>query len=1289
MSPLQATGRSRSRIVVSALALVLSLSASLAAPVISEFLAINDSGITDEDGEFSDYIEIHNPDAAPISLTGYYLTDSADELTQWQFPEVNLAPGAHLIVFASEKNRRDPSGILHTNFRLSGGGEFLGLTAPDGTTVVNSYAPEYPPQEPDLSYGLAGSSDRNSVGFFNPPTPGELNPTSFTALAANVTFSDTTRTFTSPLSVALSGAGSGQVIRFTTDRSFPTFTSPIYSTPIALTDSTVQIRAAVFQGAGSGPVTTNTYFYLSDSSSVGTIGTTIRDFTSNLPIVVLDNFVNGRPNSDTEMFWTIFEPKTPPGGGEARASLLNPPDLATRGRMRVRGSSTFNNAKYSLRMESWDEFDDDTNVSPLGLPSESDWVLSGRFTFDQALMRNPFIYKLSNDIGRTAMRTRFVEVFISTDDATISTADYFGVYSIIESIKRDGDRIDIQAIAPSDNTEPEITGGYIFRRDRLGPGERGFTVTATDRFSESLVWTEPDEIDVTSDQSSYLAGFFDDLIDALEAPDGIDPSSGLSFEEVIDLPAWIDHHWLNVVAMNVDGFRLSGYYHKDRLGPVVAGPIWDFDRTMGSTDPRDDNPLQWDGTSDSSKTWFDTRYPWFGRLLGYSSEGQQFPAVASTRPDVFQQHADRWFELREGVFATENMNSIIDGFAAEIGEGAERNFVQWPSVAPARGFGDAVETMKDWLEQRTTWIDGQYPIKPTFTTPGGQVSPGTTVSATTDEVFATTDGSDPRASGGIPAESATTITPITEFTTVVTENSICRYLIPLSAEDAPGITWTVPSFDDSTWTLGILGLGYQSTGSDYASLIRTDVRAAMQNVNPTAYVRVPFTLPSDSAEISQIRLEVIADDGFIAYLNGTAIGESNAPTGTPAFDSTASGSRRNSEILAAPIVIDASDFIDQLQEGQNYLGLHLLNLNASNSDALISPTLKIGIAGEATPLTINTTSVVTARTRGASAWSAPARDYYFVGETPASASDVVVSEIMYHPASPSPAEIASGFTDEDAFEYIELQNIGSSQINLLGTRFTRGVSSLTGPESRPSIAPGEVLLIVADVAAFEARYGPGLPIAGTFADTQLSNSGEGLTIADFQGAPIKSFSYNDTAPWPIAADGAGPSLELISPGTDPDPALATSWRASTSANGSPGTGALIGGETAFNQFVTTNNLGASDGDNDNDGIADLIEFVFGTDPNDASSALDEERLSAGITETEGTTRLTLTVVTSDAATGTTRRPEFSTDLENWTSGGITIIGTPTSSGGFTTTTYRTPALEASGSAFLRLAISAP
>ncbi len=124
-------------------------------PLITELMAANDEVLADEDGDYPDWIEIHNPTDTSIPLDGWYLTDKTDELTSWQFPAVTLDAGDYLVVFASEKDRTDPSGPLHTNFKLDSDGEYLALVESDGLTVAHQYAPQFPRQLDDISYGLA------------------------------------------------------------------------------------------------------------------------------------------------------------------------------------------------------------------------------------------------------------------------------------------------------------------------------------------------------------------------------------------------------------------------------------------------------------------------------------------------------------------------------------------------------------------------------------------------------------------------------------------------------------------------------------------------------------------------------------------------------------------------------------------------------------------------------------------------------------------------------------------------------------------------------------------------------------------------------------------------------------------------------------------------------------------------------------------------------------------------------------------------------------------------------
>jgi hypothetical protein len=146
--------------------LVISPSASLYSQDmvrISEFMAVNEHGLDDSDRDEEDWIEIHNAGMGEVNLEGWYLTDAADHLTKWKFPAVTLGPDAYLIVFASGKDLRDAAGELHTNFKLSGSGEYLGLVRPDGVTVAWEFSPAFPAQAPDISYGLSGATSQKTL----------------------------------------------------------------------------------------------------------------------------------------------------------------------------------------------------------------------------------------------------------------------------------------------------------------------------------------------------------------------------------------------------------------------------------------------------------------------------------------------------------------------------------------------------------------------------------------------------------------------------------------------------------------------------------------------------------------------------------------------------------------------------------------------------------------------------------------------------------------------------------------------------------------------------------------------------------------------------------------------------------------------------------------------------------------------------------------------------------------------------------------------------------------------
>jgi len=160
-----------------------------------------------------------------------------------------------------------------------------------------------------------------------------------------------------------------------------------------------------------------------------------------------------------------------------------------------------------------------------------------------------------------------------------------------------------------------------------------------------------------------------------------------------------------------------------------------------------------------------------------------------------------------------------------------------------------------------------------------------------------------------------------------------------------------------------------------------------------------------------------------------------------------------------------------------------------------------------------------------------------------------ITELLYHPSEPNAAEAGAGFVDKNSFEFIELMNIGSSNLSLIGVRFTAGITFDFSGSSVTNLAAGSRLLLVKSRSAFEFRYGTNLPIAGEFSG-QLDNAGELIQLVDSFGGIIHEFVYGDAAPWPAQADGQGPSLEIVDTGGNYG--NAANWRASAVSGGTPG-----------------------------------------------------------------------------------------------------------------------------------------
>lgn len=1126
-------------------------------------MAGNDTTLADQDGDFSDWIELYNPDRVATNLNGWYLTDNASNLKKWRFPAVTLGPRSNLLVFASGKNRANVTNELHTNFSLSKDGEFLALVRPDGTNTSTRFAPEYPAQEDDYSYGVtlpvedvvfaatgtfcraivptnhtpgtwcdlafddsAWPTGAYAVGYFNSnaspnyavevglnvqqmytnrnsvfirsrfaiantndvhsmtlrmryddgyaiylngrfvvksanapaagiltntsaassthaatlyetniitaavtnlvngtnvlaihglnvnatssdafllphfaarvlstnapqtnyflrATPGQANGGNETIqLPQTVSFSVPSGVFTASFACAMSGEGDGQTIRYTTDGSVPTSTSTVYASPLLIA-TTRTFRAAVFSASGqTGRVTSVRYTFLSGGAL---------SFTSNLPLLILANIDPARQGAITlqdvkvACFAHLIDRDT---NGSAR--LAGPTVVNGRAGVSVRGSSSAGNPKKPYALEFWTETNEDQDRALLDMQSDSDWVLLGPYNFDRSFMHDTFMYEVSRQMGRWAPRTRYLEAFLAkTNGMNVTTNDYIGLYVLEEKIKVGPNRVDIDKMDGLDTAMPDVSGGHLFKIDRKDADEFGWrTIRGIPTNTIAmLVLTSLKAAELLPSQRDYLTNAVQQFEDALYGATFTNPVTG--YAPHIDRAAWIDHHILNVMPKNVDGLRLSGYYHKDRLEPIAAGPVWDFDRSLDSYDGRDDAFVNWNGTGDAT-LFFD--YCWWTQLF--------------RDPDFWQAWVDRWQDLRSSVLTATNCFAIINGFAAEIGTTAPaRDYARWglPPIAGRGGsFTGEVAWLKTWLTNRMNWIDTQFTARATALQPSGVVTAGTTVAFAGTNLYVATDG-DPRAAGGA--------------------------------------------------------------------------------ISSTA---LPYT----------------------------------------------------------------------------------------------------------GPLVISTTTFVTVRSLVGTNWSGPVSALYLVDEDFATAGDLAVSELDYNPLAATPAENALlPYVQPSDFEFLELRNIGGRRVNLYGVTLEedRPVSALT--LGAFTLAPGESVVVCANSAALQARHGTDVVsrVAATWADGTLSDAGERWTLRDRAGAVIESASFADGGVWPGRADGGGSSLEYaIELWDSASRSNGANWRSSSELHGSPGwAGAGPDRRVVINELMTHTDLP----------LVDAIE-LFNTTTND-------------------------------------------------------------------------------------------
>jgi hypothetical protein len=415
--------------------------------------------------------------------------------------------------------------------------------------------------------------------------------------------------------------------------------------------------------------------------------------STHLPLVVIDTEGQSIPN---EPRITAFMKLVNKGPGAYNFNSDPGNEYSGQISIEIRGeSSAYFSPKKSYSFETQTDLGENNNVSLLGMPEENDWVLYAPY-LDKSLIRNVLSYRLFDQMGHYSPRTRFVEVVLNND--------YQGVYILTEKIKRDKNRVDMAKLLPEDISGDELTGGYLLRIDKLSgvPADKFWTSPVIPPYSgyEEVIYQyfDPKYYELNETQKNYIKDYMREFESALIQQYFKDPARG--YRAYLDMPSFVDLTILNEFTKDVDAFRLSHYFYKQKDsdgGKLVTGPPWDYNLTFGNSD----------FTADMHEPYnFIYPYPitiyWWTRIMEDSWFRNQLRC--------------RWDELYQTTLSSQHLYSMIDSTIMVMGESIPRNFQRWPILGryiwPNYYVGQTYEDEKlylqNWIDERLDWLNGKW-----------------------------------------------------------------------------------------------------------------------------------------------------------------------------------------------------------------------------------------------------------------------------------------------------------------------------------------------------------------------------------------------------------------------------------------------------------------------------------------------------------------------------------------------------------------------------------------------------
>ena len=426
--------------------------------------------------------------------------------------------------------------------------------------------------------------------------------------------------------------------------------------------------------------------------------------SSNLPIVILTTNNNQAIPSEPKINGTMKIIYNGPG---VRNYVTDPANnyngnigIEKRGAY----SSSLPQKPYSIELRDAQLLQKDTVI--LGMDPEHDWLLIANYN-DKAFMRNTLPYKLSRKMDHWDAHSKFCEVTLN--------GNYQGIYLLMESLKRDSNRVSIADLDTNENAGIDVTGGYIIKNDYWNAGNSwlsNFHPIDHLNYNVHLVYHQPNPLNITAQQKTYIQTFINDFETALYSPNFADSLTG--YQKYMDVNSFVDYLIINELARNNDGFKKSSYFHKDKdklthISKLKAGPVWDFDWAWKDIPA---GGCIFDATDGSGWAHHindcgpDVNSPgWFVRLL----QDTNFQ-------NVFRCH---WEKYRTTILDTNYLFSYIDSNVVYLNEAQQRHYAKWghmgqatgtPEVQPpASSFAQEIYNWKAWIWRRIVWLDANIP----------------------------------------------------------------------------------------------------------------------------------------------------------------------------------------------------------------------------------------------------------------------------------------------------------------------------------------------------------------------------------------------------------------------------------------------------------------------------------------------------------------------------------------------------------------------------------------------------